>query len=360
MAVYNDGYVWEFKVKDSAGNLKTVGVKAVAIDDSLIASEISSTGSGKLVTDTKVISYVANAIKNSLVKNITAASTDDAAPTAKAVWDLVASMEHVGIKIAVVESLPTTDIKQDTIYLVRKSGTSEQQNVYSEYIYVNNAWEMIGDTQVSLADYVKKTDYATANTGGVIVSSSATGKISVGTDGTASLNGFGDLAQTSALADYYKMSADEKTAGTGTLLSAADKSKLDGIASDATKTVITSAQKKITVTNAAGQETSLTIPEVPAAYNVIKVVGDSTETASATAGETIVFKQGDGIKLTTGGDVEGNPTVNIAVDTTNVIDVASTIEQGTDDDYIPNVGAVKAYVTARKPSYANGCIDLTV
>lgn len=65
------------------------------------------------------------------------------------------------ISIEVVQSLPTQDIKTNTIYLVPKQ-TAGTQNVYDEYIYVNNAWELIGDTEIDLSNYVTTTDLATA------------------------------------------------------------------------------------------------------------------------------------------------------------------------------------------------------
>ena len=68
--------------------------------------------------------------------------------------------------MAVVQQLPTTNISPHTIYLVPKTG--ETNDVYDEYIYINNAWEMVGNTQVDLSDYVQKTDYATADNAGII------------------------------------------------------------------------------------------------------------------------------------------------------------------------------------------------
>lgn len=61
-----------------------------------------------------------------------------------------------GIDFEIVQSLPTQDISTHTIYLLPKS-TSKTNNVYDEYIYVNNAWELIGDTTVDLSNYYTKT-----------------------------------------------------------------------------------------------------------------------------------------------------------------------------------------------------------
>jgi hypothetical protein len=58
--------------------------------------------------------------------------------------------------IAVVQELPTTDISTTTVYL-KKIG-DEAGNMYAEYIYVNDAWEKLGEQSVNLSDYAKKTD----------------------------------------------------------------------------------------------------------------------------------------------------------------------------------------------------------
>ena len=59
------------------------------------------------------------------------------------------------LKMQVVEELPTQDIDTDTIYLV-ESTDSVEQNVYDEYIYVNNNWEKIGTTALDLSKYATK------------------------------------------------------------------------------------------------------------------------------------------------------------------------------------------------------------
>lgn len=60
--------------------------------------------------------------------------------------------------ISVVSSLPTSNISETTVYLV-KSGTSG--DLYTEYIRVNNAWEVLGSQKVDLTGYAKLTDIPT-------------------------------------------------------------------------------------------------------------------------------------------------------------------------------------------------------
>lgn len=54
--------------------------------------------------------------------------------------------------VEVVTTLPTTDIDEHTIYFISNSGSGT--DVYDEYMYINNTWEKIGNTQVDLSGYV--------------------------------------------------------------------------------------------------------------------------------------------------------------------------------------------------------------
>lgn len=69
----------------------------------------------------------------------------------------------------IVQTLPTTDIQTNVIYLVPKS-PSGTNDIYNEYAYINSTWEMLGTTQIDLSSYVTTTslnnilqDYATTN-----------------------------------------------------------------------------------------------------------------------------------------------------------------------------------------------------
>ena len=60
--------------------------------------------------------------------------------------------------IEVVSTLPTSNISATTVYLV-KSGSGG--DLYTEYIRVNNAWEILGSQKVDLTGYAKLTDIPT-------------------------------------------------------------------------------------------------------------------------------------------------------------------------------------------------------
>ena len=55
------------------------------------------------------------------------------------------------LKKQIVQTLPTTG-QSDIIYLVPKS-TSETNNAYDEYQWINNKWELMGDSQIDLSGY---------------------------------------------------------------------------------------------------------------------------------------------------------------------------------------------------------------
>ena len=77
-------------------------------------------------------------------------------------------------KMSIVNELPSTGEKM-TLYLVPKEGTNN--DVYDEYIWIEqtSSFEHLGTTAVDLTDYVKNTDYATSDKGGVVKVGSTNG-----------------------------------------------------------------------------------------------------------------------------------------------------------------------------------------
>lgn len=65
------------------------------------------------------------------------------------------------LKREIVEALPEAGTANtDTIYMVKKSGGLVDRDHYEEYMVINGAWEMIGDTFVDLTNYATKDDVA--------------------------------------------------------------------------------------------------------------------------------------------------------------------------------------------------------
>jgi len=154
----------------------------------------------------------------------------------------------------VVTSLPTSSIDSNKIYLV-VSGTQGTNNKYTEYIYVNSAWEKIGEytASVDLSAYMKT---ATANST-FVKNLSVSGKTITVTKGDGSTS-------TITTQDTTYSAATSSAAG---LMSASDKSKLDAIAAGATKVTVDSAlsststnpvQNKVINTALASKQATLT------------------------------------------------------------------------------------------------------
>ena len=62
---------------------------------------------------------------------------------------LVSAVSSAGLKRLIVPSLPTEDIETNIIYMVLDTEAEEPGNVYNEYMYINNAWELIGTTSAA-------------------------------------------------------------------------------------------------------------------------------------------------------------------------------------------------------------------
>lgn len=106
--------------------------------------------------------------------------------------------QGLGFDVEIVQALPQTGDAQ-TIYMLPKAD-SAATDVYDEYIYTNNAWEKIGNTQTDLSQYYTKSETdtllaskqttLTAGTGIQIVDNviSATGGGGGGTELSAGTN----------------------------------------------------------------------------------------------------------------------------------------------------------------------------
>lgn len=101
-------------------------------------------------------------------------------------------------KIEIVDTLPVTDIDTHTIYFVPIDGGDEENDSYYEYIYLNNKWELVGNTELDLSNYMTRAEIAeyvaehayvlipatNSTLGGVIIDTEtidldSTGKISI-------------------------------------------------------------------------------------------------------------------------------------------------------------------------------------
>lgn len=92
---------------------------------------------------------IVNDVISAVVPDLTNYYTKDDTYSKTEVNDLISAIDQ--FKVEVVSELPATG-EEKTIYLVPKS-TSKTNNARDEYLWINNAWELIGDTAVDLTGY---------------------------------------------------------------------------------------------------------------------------------------------------------------------------------------------------------------
>lgn len=142
----------------------------------------------------------------------------------------------IGFTATIVTSLPATG-EVGVMYLKLNTSASVEGNIYDEYIWVNNKFEKIGSTEttVDLSGYVTQTEMNTqlankANT-------NHTHDIASLPDETDML---GHMENDFYTALDTKANKTTATTSANGLMSKEDKSKLDGIATEANKTVVDS------------------------------------------------------------------------------------------------------------------------
>ena len=136
----------------------------------------------------------------------------------------------VGFTTLVVSSLPVTG-ENGIMYLLPSDESTESNNIYDEYIWVSDKFEKIGSTKttIDLSEYVKQTEMTTqlANKSDI----NHTHDISNLDDSNDMIGGIHSDIDRKANKTVVTTSADG-------LMSKEDKSKLDGIATEANKTVV--------------------------------------------------------------------------------------------------------------------------
>lgn len=132
--------------KPSINSHELIGDQSAA-DLGLATPSDIPTNTSDLYNDSGYITNVVNDLANYYLKSETYTQAE--------VNSLIGAITTMDIRV--VQELPTEDISTTTIYLV-PSASAGTGNVYDEYIYVNQNWEMIGTTAVDLSDYYTKSE----------------------------------------------------------------------------------------------------------------------------------------------------------------------------------------------------------
>lgn len=89
-------------------------------------------------------------MSNSALTALVLAALDDSA--IKTLEQRVNEIAEAGFKPEIVDSLPASG-NEHTLYLVPNDNDG-----YDEYLYINNSWEQIGDTNIDFSEYYTKTE----------------------------------------------------------------------------------------------------------------------------------------------------------------------------------------------------------
>ena len=156
----SDGTMTEAEVQQAINDLNR-NVTNLGKDLEAVETIVGKESTGEGVASTGLISRVEaleaqdgvlageiGALETSLSNVYTKTDTDSAIAAA------IAAVDHLSREI--VGTLPE-NANENVIYMVRREGGTGQ-DVYNEYMYINGAWEIIGDTSVDLTDYAKKED----------------------------------------------------------------------------------------------------------------------------------------------------------------------------------------------------------
>ena len=142
------------------------------------------------------------------------------------------NLGNIDTQIAlVVDKLPTTDIKTNKIYLVRKNEPG-QDNAYVEYVYINNSWEKLGEytPSIDLSEYSLKSQ--TVSSAAFVANSGNTQLQLTNANGSKS-SVYVPIAETPGVS-----SSGQLTSGQNGFMSVSDKIKLNGIEESANNYVL--------------------------------------------------------------------------------------------------------------------------
>ena len=126
-------------------DIKINGVSTAIIDKTVNIT--TPTKTSDITNDSGFVTNIVNDLVNYYLKS--------EVYTKEEVQSLIGRISS--LELIKVDALPTENIKTSVIYLVPKE-QSEESNIYTEYIYMDGKWEIIGDTSVDLSQYALNKD----------------------------------------------------------------------------------------------------------------------------------------------------------------------------------------------------------
>lgn len=137
-------------IDKTLGNAIETEIKARSDADSALRNDINSIPSwAKQETKPNYTANEVGAVSQEEIKNYYTKSDVD---------EQISTIPKFAIEV--VDVLPTSDISDSIVYLL-KTSESETGNLYTEYIYTNDTWEQLGTQKLDLTDYYQKSDIDT-------------------------------------------------------------------------------------------------------------------------------------------------------------------------------------------------------
>lgn len=148
MGDYNSAYTG-LQIDSAIEKVTTNVYTKSEVDSSLLSkADVSDipTQTSDLTNDSGFITKAINDLTNYYLKSETYTKAE--------INNLISTIPIFSIEV--VQELPTTEISATTVYLVPSN--SETEDIYKEYIYVNNDWELLGIQKTDLSNYYNKTE----------------------------------------------------------------------------------------------------------------------------------------------------------------------------------------------------------
>lgn len=261
---YTDTEVADAKseaIADATGKINTLGGKSLAQ---------TSTGSTQVTVTT--VGTVASGLTSITVSTSDIASASELSQLKSKVEQHLTDAAGK-LEISVVEALPVTG-EAGKIYLVPNAKSAEK-NVKDEYIWVNNAWELIGSTQIDLSAY------ATTESVTEAINTAKT-EIQGTTDGLATRIGTLETAAPTYALKATSLGASD-TDETGLVTVTTTGTLESGLGLTVTTSGIATAQSVSTLSTLVGQNTTAASNAQAAA----DAAQDAADAAQATANQAV-------------------------------------------------------------------------
>lgn len=322
------GYIWNgsafqqiFEQVDGLGDtVQETTEKVKAVEDKLATIQGSAETEGSIAKSLADAKAYTDEVKTATDEEIAKKADADKVYTKEAadaaIQQAITDSGH--LKRVIVDQLPevgTADV--NTIYMVPKAVADGEQQHYDEFMFLNGAFEKIGDTKVDLADYAKTAD---------VEEKIATAKSEAAEDAKAKA----DAAQTAAI---EAAAADAKT-------------KADKALEDAKADATTKANKALEDAKAYSDGLAANYEVAGAADKALEAAKEYADTQK-TAAEAVAKDYTDGQIKT----VNENLNTKVTADQVNAAITAKvgTLEDGkTLKDYVDSAitGAATDYTEA--------------